>query len=68
MEHDPEKCDAVFRKDHAQDKKLKRDDDSSLYHRALESARHRSGFSPQVESEKRGQFWQKKKAARRRPS
>jgi hypothetical protein len=27
--HDPEKCAAVFRKDHAQSKKLKRDDDSS---------------------------------------
>jgi hypothetical protein len=27
-EHDPEKCEAVFRKDHAQSKELKRDDDS----------------------------------------
>jgi hypothetical protein len=29
LEHDPEKCVAVFRKDHAQNKELKRDDDST---------------------------------------
>src|SRR5262249_19107270 len=35
LEHDPEKCEAVFRKDHAQNNNLKRDDDSSQSHRAL---------------------------------
>jgi hypothetical protein len=35
LKHDPEKCEAVFRKDHAQKKNLKRDDDSSRSHRAL---------------------------------
>jgi hypothetical protein len=29
LAHDPDMCAAVFRKDHAQSKKLKRDDDSS---------------------------------------
>jgi hypothetical protein len=29
LEHDPEKCVAVFRKDHAQIKNLERDDDST---------------------------------------
>jgi hypothetical protein len=27
LKHDPKKCEAVFRKDHAQTKELKRDDD-----------------------------------------
>jgi hypothetical protein len=35
LEHDPEKCEAVFRKDHAQ---TKRDDDSSQSHRAFRSS------------------------------
>ena len=36
--HDPEKCEAVFRKDHAESKKLERDDDSIQSHRALVEA------------------------------
>jgi hypothetical protein len=40
LKHDPEKCEAVFRKNHAQIKKLKRDDHSSQSHRALASAEH----------------------------
>jgi hypothetical protein len=43
LEHDPEKCEAVFpdkrlrlSRDHAQNKDLKRDDDSTKSHRALE--------------------------------
>jgi hypothetical protein len=37
LEHDQEKCGAVFRKDHAQNKELKRDDDSTQSHRAKRS-------------------------------
>src|SRR5438132_10029503 len=37
LEHNPEKCGAVFRKDHAQTIKLERDDDSKKSHLALES-------------------------------
>src|SRR3954463_2443036 len=35
FEHDPEKCAAVFGKDHAQTRKQKRDDDSKKSHPAL---------------------------------
>jgi hypothetical protein len=36
LEHDPEKCEAVFRKEHAQTKrKIERDDDSKKNHHAL---------------------------------
>jgi hypothetical protein len=35
LAHDPEKCVAVFRKDHAQNKNQERDFDSSESHRAL---------------------------------
>src|SRR5712691_1576905 len=35
LEHDPEKCVAVFRKDHAQSKNLERGGDSTKSHRAL---------------------------------
>src|SRR3569623_370468 len=35
LEHDPEKCAAVFRKDHAQTKELKRDDNATQSRRAL---------------------------------
>jgi hypothetical protein len=35
LEHDPEKWLPVFRKDHAQTKKIERDDDSKKSHRAL---------------------------------
>ncbi len=36
LKHDPEKCEAVFRKDHCANKRLKRDDDSTSSHLALE--------------------------------
>ncbi len=35
LEHDPEKCVAVFGKDHAKIKELEHDDDSKTNHRAL---------------------------------
>jgi len=35
LKHDPEKCEAVFRKDHAQTKTIKRDGDSPQSHHAL---------------------------------
>jgi hypothetical protein len=44
FEHDPEKCAAVFGKDHAQNKKLERDDDSSQSHPALACRRKRGTF------------------------
>jgi hypothetical protein len=38
LEHDPEKCVAVFRKDHAQTKGIERDDDSKKSQREEKSA------------------------------
>jgi hypothetical protein len=35
LEHDPEKWKPVFRKDHARNKKIERDDDSKKSHPAL---------------------------------
>jgi hypothetical protein len=37
LEHDPEKWEPVFRKDHAQNKKIERDDDSKKSHPVLVS-------------------------------
>jgi hypothetical protein len=39
LEHDPEKWTPVFRKDHAQNKEIERDDDSKKSHHALVSGR-----------------------------
>jgi hypothetical protein len=53
FEHDPEKCEAVFRKDHAQNNNLKRDDDSSSSHRALAAFFH----ALLMERDRRDEVW-----------
>src|SRR3954469_4615341 len=67
LEHDPEKCEAVFRKDHAQTNNLKRDDDSSQSHRALATGgRHVGMFQPARQIGFAGVRFQHDRSARQR--